>query len=98
MVLGPRRKGFQVFTQLIADATKCGESFLFRTLDGGWFIEVAVDGRRLSGKDRAAFLGVVAHGQNVVKMLAGELVDAFERWQDMSMPNSFIAAIASGRT
>ena len=98
MVLGLRPKGFQVFTQLIADATKSGESFFFRALHGGWVIEVAVDGKRLSGKDRAAFPGVVALGQNVVKMLAGELVGAFSAVAEDVDAQLLHRGIASGRT
>jgi hypothetical protein len=34
-----------------------------------------VNSHGLAGKNRAAFLGVVAHGEHVIELLAGEFVD-----------------------
>jgi len=64
----------------------------------GRVLETVVNSHGLAGKDRAAFLGVVAHGEHVIELLAGEFVDPFERWPEISMPSSSMTVMASGRT
>ena len=64
------REGLEVFAEFIADAAEEGEPFLFGALQRGGVFEVAVYGDGVAGKDRAAFLGVVADGQNVIEMPA----------------------------
>ena len=69
-------KASQILSDLVANASEYGEPLLLGTLQSGGVFKVVVDGNRLAREDRAAFLCVVADGQDVVELLPGEFIDA----------------------
>jgi hypothetical protein len=66
----------QILPNLVTDTPESSEPLLFGTLQGGRVFKVAMDGNRFTRKNRAALFGVVADGQDVVQVLAGEFIDA----------------------
>src|ERR1035437_9033625 len=60
---------------LVADSAELGEAVGLVAGGGGGVFKAPVNAARLEGEDRAAFFGVVAHGDHVVEGLAGEVID-----------------------
>ena len=66
----------EVLPHLVADATEQRKPLLFATFERCRICKAPVNHGGLTGKDRAAFPGVVADGQHVVEWLASELLYA----------------------
>lgn len=71
-----RGKAAEIVPQLLPNLTEKDEPFLFGTLQRGRIFEVLVNRYGLARKHWAAFLGVVAHRQDVIERLAGEFIHA----------------------
>ena len=69
------RKVGKIPPQFVANAAKHSDPFIASALCLGRVLETVVNSHGLAGKDRAAFLGVVANGEHVIELLAGEFVD-----------------------
>jgi hypothetical protein len=72
----PLRELSQIVSNLISHPTKNCESFLLGTQDDRGIFKVAMDGDRFARKDRAAFLGVVAHSEDIFELLTREFIYA----------------------
>ena len=71
-----RWKDAKVASHLIPNATKECEPLVFRTPQRSRVFKILVNRHGPAREDRAAFLGIVTDGENVVERLAGELVYA----------------------
>jgi len=96
----PRRKRPQVQPQFVPHTPEHGQPLLFRALRAGRVLEGVMQPVRMARIDRAAFLRVVADGEHVIETLAREFIHRLrlDRCPEISMPSSFMTAIASGRT
>jgi len=68
------KKTSQILPNLVTDPAERGEPLFFGPIESGGILEVVVNPRRLTWKNRAAFLGVVTDRQNIIEVLVGELV------------------------